>query len=89
VSTFSGKNQSDFLCGLEVTHIIPIKSKVLAAGLQIGDVICGVDGQQFDDAMGLVIAIDHPEDRVLTLSIVRGTDEFEVSVEILGQLDPD
>jgi len=68
--------------GADIATVVP-ESPAAKAGLQIGDVIVAVDGEEIDDAADLTttLAEHQPGDRV-TLTLIRGGDRREIEVEL-------
>ena len=53
------------------------------AGIQQGDIITAVDGEQITSADGLIIAIrEHEVGEKVTLTVMRGTDKQDIEVTL-------
>jgi putative serine protease PepD len=75
-------NTGDQRGGAEVVDV-PTGTPAAAAGLQEGDVVVGVDDQQINDGIELIVAIrSHQPGETIRLTVQRGDAEVEVDVTL-------
>lgn len=59
-------------------------SAAAAAGVQVGDLLVGLDGEKLDSLDSLFAALDGYHSATMALSVVRGVDELELPVSLSG-----